>query len=176
LNKPLRLQIPLDEIPDPGLRIEGDLPESWIAKSLLPAYTPRAPMAVEIDLRRMGDNVLISGELRFGLTFTCSRSGASGTSDLEVSLSELFQPVGSHTLNLGEADVSSDDLGSDEPFLYEGRQIDLEPYLREQLVLAQDPFPTRSDAEEPVQGSATWSSRGDEIDPRWEKLKALELS
>lgn len=176
LNKPPQLIIPLDEIPTPGLRIGGDLPESWLEESLLEPYSATSPMSVEIELKRIGDNILVQGSLALSVSFRCSRTGSPDSRRLNVDVSELFQPMGSHTMNFGDTEVSSEELGTDEPFLYEGNRIDLEPFVRESLVLAQDPFPTHSDASEPKEGAPAWSSRGDEIDPRWAKLKDLELS
>tara|TARA_Y100000994_G_C15506697_1_gene365851 strand:+ start:85 stop:615 length:531 start_codon:yes stop_codon:yes gene_type:complete len=176
VNKPPQLIIPLDEIPTPGLRVGGDLPEEWLAESLLEPYAATSPMSVEIDLKRIGDNILVQGSLELGVSFKCSRTGAPDSQQLSIEMSELFQPVNSNTMNFRDAEISSEELGSDEPFVYEGNRIDLEPFVRESLVLAQDPFPTHSEATEPKEGSAAWSSRGDEIDPRWAQLKDLELS
>ena len=176
MNKPPQLIIPLDEIPTPGLQIGGDLPAEWLQDSLLEPYTATSPMVVEIELKRIGANILVQGTLELGVSFKCSRTGKPDKKALHIDMSELFQPMNSHTMNFRDAEVSSEELGTDEPFMYEGNRIDLEPFVRENLVLAQDPFPTHSDASEPKEGSPAWSSRGDEIDPRWAKLKDLELS
>ena len=176
MNKPPQLQISLDEVPEPGLRVVGDLPESWLEESLLSPYTPTGPVKVELEVRCMGGNVLVQGQMDLVVGFSCSRTGRAGTSELNVMLNELFQPAGSHTVYLGQAEVSSEDLGTDEPFVYEGNRLDLEPFVREHLVLAQDPFPTLTDATASPSGVAAWSSRGDEVDPRWAKLKDLELA
>ena len=175
MNKPPQLIIPLDEIPNPGLQIGGDLPETWLTESLLEAYTATSPMAVEMELKRIGDNILVRGTLEVDVTYKCSRTGAPDSTHLSVSMSELFQPISNRTMNFRDAEVSSEELGTDEPFMYEGNRIDLEPFVRENLVMAQNPFPTHSEASELTEGSIAWSSRGDEIDPRWAKLKDLEL-
>jgi uncharacterized metal-binding protein YceD (DUF177 family) len=175
LNKPPQLIIPLDEIPNPGLQIGGDLPESWLAESLLEAYTATSPMTVQIELRRVGDNILVQGTLEIGVSYKCSRTGAAHSTHFNVDMSELFQPMNSHTMSFRDTVVSSEELGTDEPFMYEGNRIDLEPFVRENLVMAQDPFPTHSEANELTESAIAWSSRGDEIDPRWTKLKDLEL-
>ena len=132
-------------------------------------------MTVEMELKRIGDNILVRGTLELRVSYKCSRSGSPDSTQLSVSMSELFQPANSRTMNLRGAEVSSEDLGADEPYMYEGNRIDLEPFVRENLVMAQDPFPTHSEATELIEGSVAWSSRGDEIDPRWAKLKDLEL-
>ena len=175
MNKPPQLIIPLDEIPTPGLQIGGDLPVDWLQASLLEAYSATAPMTVELELKRIGNNILVQGTLEVDVSFKCSRTGSPDATQLRINMSELFQPMNSHTMSFRDTEVSSEELGTDEPFMYEGNRIDLEPFVRENLVLAQDPFPTHSDASESKEGSPAWSSRGDDIDPRWAKLKDLEL-
>ena len=135
-----------------------------------------SPLQVDLEVRRVNESVYVQGSLEVSLTFACSRTLEPGRSDLKVPVSELYQPAALHALSLG-TEVEGDDLDKDEPYVYEHGRLDLEPLLREQLVLSQEPFPTVAPApagdgeEDPV----LWSSGTDEIDPRWAKLKDIKL-
>lgn len=171
--KDLDLIVPVDEIPDGGYVIEGTLPPEWVGDSALEAYTALTPVRVSLLAKRFTANVHVSGSLSLRLGFQCSRTLAPGEIDLELSLSELFQPAGKHDLNLGDG-LDADAI-EDEPYTFESNKIDLEPFLREELVLAQDPYPTLAPREGLSDAGPVWQSGQGEVDARWAKLKDLEL-
>ncbi len=175
--KPEDLQLNAHEIPAAGLRLQGELPAEWAASSLVQAYRAAGPARLALDVQPIGDNVLVRGDIRLMVDFDCSRTLQPGRIDLVAPFSELFVPGTKTQLNLAEEDVSSDDL-VDEPWVIEGGAIDLEALVREHLVLAQDPYPVAADVERDVApaGTPLWSSRGDAIDPRWEKLRDIQLT
>ena len=172
--KPPKLIITVNEIPQAGQTQQGEFPEAWVQDSLLDAYRPLSPLSVQIDARLIGENVLVEVKLSTTLGFECSRTLKPGKTALSLSVSELFQPGESQDLNLG-AGVDSDDLEGDQPYMFSGNQIDLEPLVREQLVLAQNPYPTVSEAAE-APADAVWSSGNNDIDPRWAELSKLNLN
>lgn len=172
------LNIAVDEIPDPGLVRTGELPAEWLGDSVLDAYSPSGPVRFELNVRRLEANVLLEGELELELTFQCSRTLERGVSHLTVRLSELFQPADAHALKFGGG-LDTEELG-DEIYTYEGSTIDLEPYIREQLVLAQDPYPVVDARPSGDTGDnterAVWTSDGGAVDPRWQALKDLKIN
>jgi uncharacterized metal-binding protein YceD (DUF177 family) len=194
------LQLNAHEIPAAGVSLVGELPPEWVAESLLPAYRANAPIELKLEVKPVGDNYLARGRFKVRLDFDCSRTLEPSSIDLEGEVGELFTPGDKHSLKLADEDVSSDDLGADEPWIIDDRgHIDLEALVREHLVLAQDPYPVAPDA--PAQRDPDdpplWSSQrpgapvstGRDalseptpapvpepvIDARWERLKNLKL-
>ena len=167
--------IPVDEIPEPGKLFQEQIPGDWLAASLLAPYKPASDLEIALELQKVQDNVLVQGTLRMALSFFCSRTGDAGLMEMTLRLSELFQPASSHTIKLADG-VESDDLEGDEPYTYEGRKLDLEPLIREQIVLAQDPYPSVVEGPDPDDDTVAWSSKSNEIDPRWQKLKDFNIN
>ncbi|MCB9730415.1 MAG: DUF177 domain-containing protein [Deltaproteobacteria bacterium] len=146
-----------------------------MAESLLPPYQALSPVSLDLEARRVGDAVHVQAKVQAQLGFVCSRTGEPGTTTLDLDLHELFERGNTKALNL-RAGVDSDALDGDEPYHIVDGRLDVEPFLREQIVLAQDPWPTADEAPEPVEEEAIWSSGGKDVDPRWAKLKDIELS
>lgn len=170
-----KLSIAVDEIPEAGWVVRGELPVEWMTESLLPPYTATSPVQVDLEARRVAENVLVSGRATVELAFECSRTLAPGLTTLDVDVHELFTPGERHALNL-EAGVDADDLeATDEPWILEGGRLDLEPLLRETLVLAQDPYPVVGDKGEADEDRPLWQSGRGEVDPRWARLKDIKL-
>jgi uncharacterized metal-binding protein YceD (DUF177 family) len=177
MMKPTDLQLNAHEIPNAGLKLDGDLPIEWAEPSMLPAYRAVSPVSIKAEVQPVGDNLLVRGEARLGLEFECSRTLETARTELVVPFAELFVPGTRHHLKLVDEDVSSDDL-VDEPWVIEDGKVDLEALIREHIVLAQDPYPVASGTPRPA-GAETdtplWSSALDGVDPRWERLKNLKL-
>ena len=169
------LTIQVDEIPEPGQVITGDLPESWLGDTLLPPYTAMEPVSLTIEVRRIEENVWVEGQVKLQLSFECSRTLTRGEMTLSVRVSELFQPASRSHLNLGDG-LDCDALDTDEPYVFDAGQLDLEPLIREQLVMAQPPYPVVEPAPEGQTDDPVWSSKEQDIDPRWEQLKKLTIN
>ncbi len=172
------LLIPIDEIPEPGLVRKGELPAEWLGDTLLDPYTASGPLVFQLEVRRMDANVLVEGHLDLDLAFQCSRTLEPGSTHLRVRLGELFQPASSHSMKFSDG-LDADEVEADEIYAYEGSTIDLEPFVREQLVLAQDPYPVveaRAALGDDADASPVWTSDGGAIDPRWEALKDLKIN
>jgi len=172
------LQQHVASIPDAGLVLEGELPGDWVATSLLDAYRALGGLKVRLEVRRVNENVLVIGEAAIRLGFSCSRTLEPSETTLEFELSELYVPEGRHDFNLGAGiDVSDVDELDDEPYVITNGTVDLEQLLREELVLAQDPYPV-ADADSrdgETDETPAWSSAPVEIDPRWEALAKVKL-
>ena len=80
------LIIQVDEIPEAGKVITGDLPETWLGDTLLPPYTALEPVSLSIDVKRVEDNIWVEGKVSMRLRFECSRS-------LEPGEMTLYTPV-----------------------------------------------------------------------------------
>ncbi len=177
----ISLVLNVDEIPDAGKPVRGELGVDWLAESLLPPYKATGPLRVALDVRRMGDNLFVEGRLQVELSFACSRTLEPGTLSVDARVSELFQPAGRHAMNLG--DGLDADAVEDEPYTFAGREIDLEPLIREEIVLAQDPYPViggrpeeGAEDEADEADAPVWTSTGEDADPRWSKLKDFKLN
>ncbi|MEZ4268835.1 MAG: YceD family protein [Myxococcota bacterium] len=171
------LSTPIDEIAEAGWLVRCEMPASWVAESLLPPYHAESPVALDIEAKRIGDAVHVHAKVRVELGFSCSRTMEPGHSVLELDLHELFERGHAKALNLRDG-VDSDELAGDEPYVITDGRLDVEPFLREQIVLAQDPWPTvesSGDADTKTE-DPLWSSGGNDVDPRWAKLKDIELS
>jgi uncharacterized protein len=172
------LSIQVNELSDAGKVIEGEFPETWLGDTLLAPYRALKPVSCHIEVRPVGDNVWIEGEVSIDLSFQCSRTLELGKMTINLRLSELYQPGHCKDLNLKDGlEIDDLELDADEPYVFEKGTIDLEPLIREQLILAQPPYPVvelaakGSEAEEPV-----WTSKEHDIDPRWEELKKLKIN
>lgn len=166
------LRVAVDEIPDAGATIRGAFPPEWLGDTLLAPYEATSAVAVAIDARRVQDNVYVEGTLELTLSFHCSRTAAPGTKDFSVRVSELFQPADRNSVKLG-AGLAGDHMDSAEPYTIDSRHIDLEPLIREALIMAQDPYPVLEDTD--GDGGIRWQSAPGDVDPRWAKLKQVKI-
>jgi uncharacterized metal-binding protein YceD (DUF177 family) len=176
------MQIPsltftVDEIPEAGLTARGELPMKWLGDSLLPVYAPTSPLCFELQMVRMTSGVFVSGKMEISLSFSCSRSGEPGQRKLNVRVDELCEPLEMYR-KTGEEDVDGLTLDGDQPWTYEGNTLELESLIREQFVLAQDPYPVLQPATGKYDSeSPSWSSNDKErTDPRWDELKTLKIN
>jgi len=177
--KPLDLQLNVASIPDAGLVLAGELPSAWVKTSLLDPYTAKSDLVVEIEVRPVGDNVLVQGHAEITLAFDCSHSGQRTERRLDFEFAELFCPETKHEFNLGAGlDVDDIDGMEDEPYPIVNGAVDIEQFLREELVLAQDPYPVADPSarrEDDDDHPPIWTSDKVDVDPRWAKLAKLKL-
>ena len=168
-----KLVIAVDQIPEPGLVIETELPPEWLAGSLLEPYRATQPVSINVEVKAINMSLIVQGSIKTELEFVCGRTTQIGSMPIAIDFHELCQPTTQAFANLGEG-IESELIG-DEPYLYDGRDLDVEPILREEIVLAQPPYPHVS-GEKNSEEQAVWSSGAGEIDARWEKLKGLKLN
>jgi uncharacterized protein len=135
-------------------------------------------MHVEFSLTRAGVTVVARGRIRGTLVFACSRCAE----DRPLSVSHDFTHVfvkGTHAENLPEGA----DSGADTEYTFtEDGGLDLEPVAAEELILSLPTFPLCSEDCKGVcqhcglnlnEGACT--CRVDVADPRWQKLRDINL-
>jgi uncharacterized protein len=139
-------------------------PQGWGLE--LVAVPVGSPVALDLRLESVVDGVLVSVELQGPLTAECGRCLEPVTDTLEVSLAELF---------VYEPDPEDDEL----PML-DGDFVDLEPVLRDAVVLALPFNPVCDDACTGLCATCGVrlddvepDHRHDQLDPRWAALSGL---
>ncbi|GLU46612.1 hypothetical protein Nans01_09630 [Nocardiopsis ansamitocini] len=138
---------------------------------------------IELDFRleAVMEGVLVTGEARTALAAECSRCLDPLTEEVEADFQELFQYPSEDEPSGRQGADEVDSEGEDEDYYLEGDLIDLEPVVRDAVVLAlpssplcQDDCPglcvdcgVRLADAEPGHG------HGERVDPRWEALRKL---
>jgi uncharacterized metal-binding protein YceD (DUF177 family) len=172
--KTSKLQLAVREIPNAGRTIDHALPTEWVRESLLDAYTALSPLEMSLTATPVGNAVRVHGEFELTVTFACSRTLKPGQRRIAVKVNELFQPGTAETLNLdGGLDT---EVLSEEPYTYVDGELDLEALIREQLVLAQEPYPVLDENPSDTDNGPVWPPKGTVVDPRWSALQELELN
>ena len=167
------LIVAVDQIPEPGLVIDAEMPAEWLESSLLEPYRAKEPVVINLEVKAINSSILVQGSVKTNLEFVCGRTTKIGSMPIAIEFNELCQPTSQAFANLGDGVESA--LIGDEPYLYEGHDLNVEPIIREEIVLAQPPYPHVSE-EKNSEEKAVWSSGAGEIDARWEKLKGLKLN
>lgn len=127
-----------------------------------------SPVELEVRLESVVEGVLVSGSARVLLTGECARCLGPIEDDLEVALQELYV-------------YPESDAEEDEAARLDGELLDLEPVLRDAVVLAL-PFQPVCRADCPglcVECGARLAdhpghSHQESVDPRWGALSALQ--
>jgi uncharacterized protein len=186
------MRVNIDEIKDAGS------PRSWdVTREELDAmvagdpagHRARGPAHVEARLQKLGRRVRVSASTKAELTVPCGRCLAPVALDVPVEFELTLVPAEEHADEPGgETDAShgpvggSFDAGAAEEETYTGKVVDLAPLVREQVVLALQPYPVCRDACKglcPVCG-ANLNDRECGCDrhvpdPRWAGLKNVKL-
>ncbi len=171
---PNDLNIQVGEIPAAGRVIEGELPPDWLRDSLLPAYTGSTPVAIKLEVRGLNDTVFVEGVATATLNFKCSRTMVDATTEIEATFSELYLPEGRHGANLSEG-IDADAFDEGHLYAIVDNKIDLAGLIKEELVLAQDPYPRVEGAVPGDDSLPVWTNDQVEVDPRWAALSKLKL-
>jgi uncharacterized protein len=130
---------------------------------------PGSPVEMDIRLESVMEGVLVSGSARVLLTGECARCLGPIEDELEVSLQELYV-------------YPESDAQEDEAARLDGELLDLEPVLRDAVVLAL-PFRPMCRADCPglcVECGARLAdqpghSHAESVDPRWGALAVLHI-
>lgn len=145
------MQVRVEEIREQGLSLTESLTQEMLTEALRPdgkdtGFLPRGPGEVKARFVKLaGGRVLLEGSFTVPLVSPCKRCLQDVTLDVPASFTLTFVPEG--TLGL-QAEEDEDDAGEDsdkpgsfrmdeadlEPF--DGKTIDLDPVLREQVLLA----------------------------------------
>jgi len=125
----------LSRIPPEGLEMSLDLDEALFGRWLRedPGVEIAGPARAEARLRleRHGRDVLLRGQVRGTLTLTCSRCLTPFETPLATEFELLLTP-GPEPVRGGEEPLTAEELDLD---FFTGATLDLEPYLKEQVVL-----------------------------------------
>jgi uncharacterized protein len=145
------MRVNIDEIKDPGLVRAWDLPREGVDEALRgdPAgYSAVSPPHVEARLERTGRRVRFRAESRAEVTAPCSRCLAPTAVSVPVEVDLSLVPVdekdeeghgdGRAAEDGGEGSFSPEQVDEER---YSGKVIDLDPLVREQLLLALPPYP-----------------------------------
>lgn len=145
-------------------RIVEPLPGAGTALARLEA----SPVEAELRAESVVEGVLITGRAEAGVTFECSRCLTEFPSRVAVELCELFTGPGHEA------------APEEDSYEVQGTDVDLEPMLRDALVLALPLSPVCSlDCKGYCAGCGQNLNEGDctcapdDVDPRWAALEAL---
>jgi uncharacterized protein len=189
----------IDEIGDEGLELREELTEGFLQDVLsgegpVTGLRPAGKGSFEARLQKVSGKVLLTGAARFAVYGACRRCVAEVRAEMpvEFTLSLVRRPsiveVGSgesepRVFKDEEGTAASFDLEAVEEECFDGRQIDLAPILREQLLLA---LPMSLLCDEQCKGLCTVCgcdlNKGEcgcdrkPADPRWAALKNIKLS
>jgi uncharacterized protein len=118
------MKIVIADIPDEGLHI--DIEE----KVDLEGISLMSPVTADLELNKMGKEIVVSGEVTTEVELQCSRCLKIFKRDLELPVEVVYHP-------LEEIGVEGHGLRDDELDMgfYKGEELDLKELLREQLLL-----------------------------------------
>jgi uncharacterized protein len=146
--------------------IRLDRPISGVRTAL--AGVTEAPVHAELRAESVVEGILMTGTVRARTTLSCARCLDEFPSEVRIELCELFAGPGH------EPSVE------DEAYRVEGKEVDLEPMLRDALTLA---LPLHPLCREECPGLCARCGRRldvgscdcfeEETDPRWAELDAL---
>jgi uncharacterized protein len=186
------MRVNIDEIKESGLRRSWDVTREQLDEMVAgdPAgYRARGPAHVDATLEKLERRVRVAAKATAELSVPCGRCLVPVTLDAPVEFELTLVPAESHAEgSRDERDASrGEPTGSFEPDdaeedTYAGKVIDLDPLVREQIVLALPAYPVCKDACKglcPVCG-ANLNDRECGCDrhvpdPRWAGLKNVKL-
>jgi uncharacterized protein len=184
----------IDEIKETGLDRSWDVPQAQLDEMIAgdPAgYRARGPAHVEARLEKLGRRVRVEGDVTAGLTGACKRCLAPVSVDVPVAFDRALVPAGARDEAEDVAERHAHDKGPKrgsfsaadaEEETYTGKVIDLDPIVREQLLLELPEYPVCDEQCKglcPVCG-ANLNDRECGCDrhvpdPRWAGLKNVKL-
>src|SRR5918996_3166666 len=139
--------VKIEEIRDPGLHLEEPVPVDLVRAALEDAgggdFRSERGFRLVADLQRVGSGVLLEGRFTAEVAVPCGRCAGDVSLTLPTSFTLNLVPASPGAdvgLEEGEDDEQADRAGSfrlddAEQETFDGKQIDLNPILREQLLL-----------------------------------------
>jgi uncharacterized protein len=145
------MRVNIDEIKEAGLRMAWDLPQRTVDEMVAGNRTPfcaGAPLHVEASLARAERRILVEVHAAASLRCECVRCLAPISLDVPVDFELTLVPEDEYETDPRSAKddtkaVVAGSFGADgvDEEVYRGKEIDLDPYLREQIVLALPGYP-----------------------------------
>ena len=136
---------------------------------------------IELDLRleAVMEGVLVTGTVTGRLTAECSRCLDPLSEELEAGFQEMYRYAGEEDGSIETGDEDSGD--EDEDYYLEGDLLDLEPVVRDAVVLALPLSPLCgpdcpglcSECGVKLAEAGPEHGHGDGVDPRWEALRKI---
>ena len=177
----MKTQIAVAEIPASGLVIEETLEAQWVNFVLgdsLAAENADVPLKVELE--RRGGNVCLDGNLSIGFDFACSRCAEDASDRLQITLKCTFTKALEED---EEGDMEIWGMNAERELLtYDDNQINLEEAITELIVFQTPQYPL---CNTDCRGLCATCGQNlnntscncvtDDVDPRWAKLKQIEL-
>ena len=168
-------KIRVDQIPYEGKSFDYEVDAEWVQPRLGVGYShAKSPLRLEGEVMPSGPGFLLKGSLAVKLAFTCGRCAARGSGTTEADFDHVFLPRED-----GHSDGDEDAI---QVTFFEGEQVDLEPMLIEEVVLALPEYPLcRQDCQGLCVTCGINLNHGEcecepEIDPRWEKLRHIKVN
>jgi DUF177 domain-containing protein len=186
------MRVNIDEIKEHGLERSWDLPREQVdgfVSGDRAGYRARGPAHVDAKLERFERRVRVGGRARAPLTVPCGRCLSPVSVDLPVDFDLTLVPADAQQEASGAARESDTgpvggtfDADEAQEETYSGKVIDLDPIVREELLLALPGYPVCDESCKglcPVCG-ANLNERECGCDrhvpdPRWAGLKNVKL-
>jgi uncharacterized protein len=186
------MRVNIDEIKETGLRRSWDLPREQVddfVQGDRAGYRAGGPAHVDVKLDKVERRVMLEAHGRAALTAACGRCLSPTAVDVPVEFSLTLVPEDEYgDVAAGEAEAEgapvagSFDPDTAEEETFSGKVIDLDPILREQLLLSLPGYPV---CKESCKGlcsvcGANLNERDCGCDrhvpdPRWAGLKNVKL-
>ncbi len=146
------MRVNIDEIKEAGLDRSWDVSQAQLDEMLAgdPAgYRARGPAHVEARLEKLGRRVRVEGDAKAALTAACKRCLAPVSVDVPVEFELTLVPADERAEDDAAAGPKDErgpkggsfSAGDAEEETYTGKVIDLDPIVREQLLLAMPEYP-----------------------------------
>ncbi|WP_063796040.1 YceD family protein [Peterkaempfera griseoplana] len=143
----------------------------------------KSPVELDIRLESVVEGVLVTGTATAGLAGECVRCLEPVEDDLEVDFQELYYyPEDDGRIRGASAAGASDEDDEEETYRLEGDLFDLQPVLRDAVVLALPLQPVCQDdclglcSECGARLSDDPDHHHDAVDPRWAALQGLSAA
>lgn len=95
-------------------------------------FTMESPVTFDVTVKRQDDHVRIAGQVKSTVIMTCSRCLEEFPCPVETYLDIELAPK-EHVSQPAETELSPDDL---DVYYYEGDEIDLDPYIYDEVLLS----------------------------------------
>ena len=188
------MRVNIDEIKEAGLARSWDVTQAQLDEIVAgdrAGYRARGPAHVEARLARLGRRVRVEAGVKAPLTTSCKRCLAPVSVDVPVAFDLTLVPADDRDEGEGLSEVHEHDRGPKggsfsaedaEEETYTGKVIDLDPLVREQILLEVPEYPVCDEQCKglcPVCG-ANLNDRECGCDrhvpdPRWAGLKNVKL-
>jgi uncharacterized protein len=176
------LSVTAHDIDAAGLTLDAELPAAWLDAELADAsVTVQQPGQVHVRLSRTGDDVIVRGRVRAAFTVPCARCTQPAAVAVDTELTLLLQPAPKAALRTpanpakgksktnGKADEEYEFTAAEaDSDTYDGETVELDPFVREAILLEVPNFPLCSEGCPGIRPAAAPAPEESEprIDPR----------